>query len=358
MIVPDVRRHVLHDLHAGLGQTVHRVGCRRLDEVDRAGQQSGRARRALGCDHEDHAVGLGNTLGIPVGLVLDQLGALAWHQTGELERAGARRLRRELVPVLAELLELRRARHQEPEHLVGEERIDDLGLHLHGHVVDLLVARDRRQARPHLRGLALVELRRLGVEHLVEVPDHGVGVEGRSVVELHTIAQLEGPQGFVAVVDFPFGGEARDQLPGSVGDVHFPGDQRIVERVAGELVGAGPAIGLAGGERHVGHRDAEAHDLFVRRQDRHAEARGQGRQRAGAREDRTARKPGLGKRLGRHAVSWVRAWGDANATAWRVRRQSRRRGRWLRRTDGRRAGRPAASRRRRSRSTPTQRAGR
>jgi hypothetical protein len=115
------------------------------------------------------------------------------HQAGEPEWAGARRLGGELVPVLAELLELRRARHQEPQHLVGEERVDDLGLHLDGHVVDLPVTRDRRQARSDLRGLALVELRCLGVEHLVEVPDHGVGVEGRAVMELHAVAQLEGP---------------------------------------------------------------------------------------------------------------------------------------------------------------------
>ena len=104
MIVPDVRRHVLLDAHAGLLQARHRVGRRRLDHVDRVGQQRRGAAGILGRADQHQPVGLGHALGIPVALVLHQLGALARHQAGELERAGARRLRRHLVPVLALLL--------------------------------------------------------------------------------------------------------------------------------------------------------------------------------------------------------------------------------------------------------------
>jgi hypothetical protein len=262
MVVPDVRRHVLPDAHAGLLQARHGVGRRRLDHVDRIRQERRGAAGILGRADQHQPVGLGEALGIPVALVLHQLGALTWHQASELEGTCPRRLRRHLVPVLALLLPVGRAGDQEPQHLIGKERIDRLGLYLHRHVVDLLVARDRRQARANLRRLALVELRRVLVEDLFEVPQDGVCVEGRTVVELHAWPELEGPQRLVGVVDLPFGGEAGDQLARPVGDIKLPGDQRIVDREAGELVGASAAIGLAGGERDVGQRDAVAHDLL------------------------------------------------------------------------------------------------
>jgi hypothetical protein len=78
------------------------------------------------------------------------------------------------------------------------------------------------------------------------------------------VAQAEGPQGLVGVVHLPRRGEAGDQLARPVGDIELPGDQRIVEREAGELVGTGAAVGLARRQGHVGHRDAEAHHLLLR----------------------------------------------------------------------------------------------
>ena len=284
MVVPDVRRHVLLDPHAALLEACHRVGRRRLDHVDRVGEQRRGARRILRRHDQHQPVGLRDALGIPVGFVLDQLGALARHEAGQLERAGARRLRGELVPVLAELLPLGRARHQEPQHLIGEERVDRLGLDLDLHLAGLPVAGDRRQARAHLRGLALVELRRVLVEDLLQVPDDGVGVEGRAVMELHAVAQREGPQGLVRLVHLPLGGEAGDQLARPVGDIELPGDERIVEREAGELVGTGATVGLARRQRHVGHGDAEAHHLLLR------ERRGTAARRARRRQQTTERR--------------------------------------------------------------------
>jgi hypothetical protein len=181
---------------------------------------------------------------------------------GQLERPGARGLAGELVPVLAELFVLRGARDQEPEHLVGEERVDGLGGDLDGGVVDLGVARDRGQAGLHLRALALVELRRLVVEHLVEIPDHRIGVEVAAVVKFDALAQGKAPFLLVGVIDLPFGGEPGHQLAGPVGDVHLPGHQRIVDRVGGELIGAGAAIRLAGRQRNIRHRNAVAHHGF------------------------------------------------------------------------------------------------
>src|SRR6266487_2192900 len=46
---------------------------------------------------------------------------------------------------------MRGAGNQEPQHLIGEERVDGLGRDLNGGVVDLGVARNRRQAGLDLR---------------------------------------------------------------------------------------------------------------------------------------------------------------------------------------------------------------
>jgi hypothetical protein len=125
-----------------------------------------------------------------------------------------------------------------PNHgIVGSTwPVDRFGRHFDRYRIDFAVTCDGRQARAYLRRLALVEMRRLIVEHFFEVPDHGIGIEGRTIVELH----------------------ARHELAGPFGHIHLPCDQRIVERVAGELVGACTAIGLAGRLRDVGQRNAVA----------------------------------------------------------------------------------------------------
>ena len=226
----------------------------------------------------------GNPLLVPVIRVLRQFGQFARHQLGQFERAGARRLACELVPVLAELFILRGAGDQEPEHLVGEEGIDGLGGDLDGGVVDLGVALDRGQAGLDLRALALVELRRLVVQDLVEIPDHRIGVEVAAVVEFDALAQREPPFGLVGVVDLPFGGEPGHQFARPVRHVHFPGDQRIVDGISGELIGTRAAIGLARRQRNIRHRNAVAHHgLGLRRGGGPAEADGE---RQGGEKDR------------------------------------------------------------------------
>ena len=261
-----MRRHVLHDPELLRGKLRHHVGRRRLDEVDLTVEQRIGARHCVGDRDQHDAVGLRQPGLVPVGRVLHEIGALARHQLVELERAGARGLHRDLGPVAAELLPLRRAADQEPRQLVGEQRVDALGGDLDGVVVDLLERRDRRDARAHLRALLRVELRRLVVQHLVEVPDHRVGLEVGAVVKFDALAQREAPDLVVLRVDLPLGGQARDQLAGARADVGFPRDHRVVNRVAGELVGTGAAVRLAGRERDVGHRDAVArHGFGVRR---------------------------------------------------------------------------------------------
>ena len=262
MIIPDMRRDVVDDLHAGGFELRHRIRRRRLDQIDLAGQQRIGARQRFRHRDQHDLVRLRNSLFVPIVGVLGQLGEFARHQFCEFERPGAGSLAGELVPVLAEFFVLRRARDQEPEHLVGKEGVDRFGGDLDGGIVDFAVARHRRQAGLHLRALALVELRRLVVQHLVEIPDHRIGVELAAVMEFHALAQREFPLLLVGIIDLPLGGKAWDQFAGPVGDIHFPGYQRIVDRVGRELIGAGAAVRLARGQRNIGHRDAIAHHRF------------------------------------------------------------------------------------------------
>ena len=257
-----MRRHVLHDLELLRRELRHHVGRWRLDDVDLAVEQRVGARHRVGDRDQHDAIGLGNARLVPVGGVLHQIGTLARYQLVELERARARGLRGDLGPVAAEFLPLGGAADQEPRQLVRKQRVDVLRGDLDSGIVDLLERGDRRNARAHLCALLGVELRRLVVQHLVEVPDHRVGVEVGTVVELHALAQREAPDLVVLRVDLPVGGQTRDQLAGAGADVGLPGDQRVVDRVAGELVGARAAVGLAGGERDVGHRDAVARHGF------------------------------------------------------------------------------------------------
>ena len=257
-----MRRDVVDDPHAGGFQLRHRVRRRRFDQIDLARQQRIGARQCFRHRDQDQLVGLRNPLLVPVVRVLGEFGEFARHQFCQFERSGAGGLAGELVPILAELFILRGAGDQEPEHLVGEEGIDGLGGDFDGVVVDLGVARDRRQAGLHLRALALVELRRLVVQHLVEIPDHRVGIEVAAVMEFDALAQVK--RHLVLSLSSTFHSVARPgtSLPGRSDDVHFPGNQRIVDRIGGELIGAGAAIRLAGGQRDVGHRNAVAHHGF------------------------------------------------------------------------------------------------
>jgi hypothetical protein len=72
-------------------------------------------------------------------------------------------------------------------------------------------------------------------------------------MEFDAFAQRESPFGLVGVIDLPFGGKPGHQFAGPVRDVHFPGNQWIVNRIGGELIGAGAAIRLSGCQRNISH---------------------------------------------------------------------------------------------------------
>jgi hypothetical protein len=72
----------------------------------------------------------------------------------------------------------------------------------------LLRAAQRRHPRGGEAHLPRVVVRRLAVQHLADVPHHGVGVEVAAVVELHARPQAEHPARLVRLVHLPLGGEA------------------------------------------------------------------------------------------------------------------------------------------------------
>ncbi len=311
-----MRRVVAGDPHAGALEARHRVGGGQFDQVGIAGEKGVRPRQILGNAGERQLGEPRHPLGVPVGLVRHEVQAHPRHQGGEPVGAGAGGLEGELRPVPPDRLVLRRRRDQEPQHLVGKQRVDRLGGDLHRHGVELLVGRHRRQARAHLRGLALVVVGRLGVEHLVEVPDHRVGVEGRAVVELDPLAQAEDPVAAIRGVALPRGGEPRHQLARPVGDVELPGDQGIVEGESGELVAPRAAVRLAGGERQVEQRDAVGQ--AARRRPRRAGRGGPLRERGtGGAEGREGR--GSGEQLAAREGGVTHRWTPAGARPVRPR---------------------------------------
>ena len=181
------------DGHAALLQAGNGVRCRHFDPIDLARQQRCRPRCRLRHGEQDHLVELGNARLFPVVGVARELHALARHDAVDLERAGARGLQRDLVPVLALLLPIGRAGIEDVGHVVGKQRIDDAGRQFDRVLVDRLVTHEGRDAGAHLGELLGIELGRLVVQDLIEIPDHGVGIEVRTVVEFDALAQLEDP---------------------------------------------------------------------------------------------------------------------------------------------------------------------
>ena len=162
-------------------------------------------------------VELGNARLVPVVSIARELQAFARHDAIDLEWSGAGRLQRDLDPVPAELVPLRRARIEDVGHVVGKQRVDDAGRQLDRVLIDRLVAHEGRNAGAGLRHLLAVELRGLVVQDLVEVPDDGVSVEVGAVVELYAFTQLEDPFGRFAFDRRPRKREAGTNIGDGVG---------------------------------------------------------------------------------------------------------------------------------------------
>src|SRR5262249_58316162 len=71
------------------------------------------------------------------------------------------------------------------------------------------------------------EVRRALLESAVEIPDHGIGVEGGAVVEAYATTQLERPFLAVAGILLPALGEARHDVGGGICFAQVPVDEGV-----------------------------------------------------------------------------------------------------------------------------------
>ena len=100
-------------------------------------------------------------------------------------------------------------------------------------------------------------MRRILLQHLVDIPHHGVGIERRAVVKGDAGAKLERPFLLVGVVDLPFGRKAGDHDARLIGGGEVPHRERIVHCEAGEAVALKALIRLAQRARNVGRRHSD-----------------------------------------------------------------------------------------------------
>ena len=152
---------------------------------------------------------------------------------------------------------MRRARHEQVGEIDRQQRFRRRGGQFDGHLVDLARAAQvgmREAVTPTWLG---VEMRRVLLQHLLDVPDHRVGVEVGAVVEFHAGAQLEDPLGLVVRRRRPFGREAGDDHARLVGRGQVPQRETLVHGVAGEAVALEALVGLAEGARDVGGGHAD-----------------------------------------------------------------------------------------------------
>ena len=175
---------------------------------------------------------------------------------------------------VVELLPFRRARHEQIGEIDRQEAVRLLGGQFHRHVVDLARRGQGRHARCGDADLARVELRRILLEHFFDIPDHGVGIERRAVMEGDAGTQLEGPFLLVGIVDFPFGREPGNDDARLVGGGQVPHRQRVIHGEAGEAVALKALIGLPQRARNIGSGHADAQGGFGARDARQRHCHG------------------------------------------------------------------------------------
>ena len=211
---PDVRLRVGGDDEALVLDALDRIRRRVLDPVDLARQQRRRAGVGLRHRQQHDAVDLRRALGIPVGLVGDVLDALARPRTcailngPEPEASAANAAQACLARSALSATEASASYFF--CQCAGEAMnrlVRLIGRKLSGSLVVSSTVRSSiflAETRFGMRDdgdadLVGREVRRVLVEHLLDVPDDGVGLEVRAVMELDAGAQLERPLGLVGI---------------------------------------------------------------------------------------------------------------------------------------------------------------
>jgi hypothetical protein len=130
---------------------------------------------------------------------------------------------------------------------------------LDGQLVDHSIGYDRGDIAGSLRCLCRIELQRLLIAELVKIPHHSVGIELRSIVELHPGPELECPHRLILRIHRPRQSEAGLQPCRPIRVAQVPVDQRVIDRDAHEALAFAALAGLSCCQRDVseGRRDAQ-----------------------------------------------------------------------------------------------------
>ena len=256
---PVVRVFIGHDLHAGRFQARNGVRRRGLDKINLPGHQCGGAGRGLRHRQQHKLVVLRDAVLVPVVLVRQQLQPLMRHHAAEPVRAGAGGVRRISVPVVFQLFRPAAADHEQVAHGIGKQRFDHLGVDGDREVVDFLNGFEIGDVSARQRHLLGQILRRLGIRHPREVPQHVIGGERAAIVPFHALAQMEDPALLIGGINLPARRQARLDVRRLVGRGQIPQRQRVIEVVTDEAEPLEPLIGIAGGDRDIagGHTDGQ-----------------------------------------------------------------------------------------------------
>ena len=211
---------------------------------------------------QHHFIHPGNAIFVPVVGVFIEDQLLTRHQLLQFERAATHRVGGEGGPRLFAargaishagrhrvilLLPRRRRDDKQVGDVVRQQRIRFRGGQRHGVVVNFLCAGEGRHARQGVADLTRGVLRRRFIQHLIHVPDDGVGVHLRPIMKLHPRTQGENPAAGVLRIDVPLGRQPRHQTAGLFTLRQIPLHQRVVQRDAGKAVALIALIRLAKG---------------------------------------------------------------------------------------------------------------
>ena len=160
----------------------------------------------------------------------DQLERLVRRDRGERERPGADRIALEVVAALLHRL----LRHDEALRIVGQDAEYARDIVLQHQADGVGIHRLDGLERPHLGG----ERRGLGIARLLQAEHDVIGGEfAEAAVELHAVAQVEGP-GLAVLGGFPLLGEIRLQR-GRIGAARREPHQAVEHQRGGDAVDGG-----------------------------------------------------------------------------------------------------------------------
>ena len=264
---PQVRLGVGVDFKALGFNLIDRIRGRGFDPVHLLREQRRGAGVGFRQRDQHHFIHPRNAIFVPVVGVFIEDQLLAGNQFFHFERTAAHRVGGEFGPRLltarggiasarrhrvVQLLPRGRRHDKQVSEVIWQQRVRFGGGQRHGVVVNLFRAGESRHARQRVADLAGRILRRGFIQHLIHVPDDGVGVDRRTIVKFNSRAQGENPAALILRVNVPLGRQPRHQAAGFLSLRQIPFNQGVVKRNAGKAVALKTLIGLSEGQRDIG----------------------------------------------------------------------------------------------------------